>query len=238
MADLLKIKQISGLSADLSDLVVVDNSIETKVSTDISAEASTRLAADNSLDAYVDGVSGDLDTAEAAATAEASSRLSGDTSLDAYVDGVSGDLDTAEAAATAEASSRLSGDVSLDAYVDSVSGDLSTEISATNADIASIEDAFVKDPLGNERFLGSSAAFSSQNAGGGTLAENHTIELSGIVEGTTANNVIGVYINGLVADPGYYAVAGNLSTGGTDITFETSYELENTDTIIVKFVKD
>jgi energy-converting hydrogenase Eha subunit B len=128
--------------------------------------------------------------------------------------------------------------------LETVTGGLATDI-ATNAgdiddleaSVNSIESAFVKDPLGLQRFVGNTALESSNQAGG-TLARSHKAQLSSVIEGGVAPNVIGVYINGLVADPAYYVVTSDGVSGNSEVAFETSYALDANDTIVVKFVVD
>ena len=110
-------------------------------------------------------------------------------------------------------------------------------IDSLEASINSIESAFVKDPLGVQRFVGSSA-LETANAAGGTLTRTHKAQLSSVIEGGEIGNVIGVYINGLVADPAYYVVTSDGVSGDSEVQFETSYALDANDTIVVKFVKD
>ena len=170
MADLLKIKQVDGLSTSLStnagDIDALENSVD-------SLEASV-----NALQA---------ETASAA--------------TDAEMTAVENSIDSLEAS------------------------------------INSIESAFVKDPLGVQRFIGSTA-LETANASGGTLARTHKAQLSSVIEGGEIGNVIGVYINGLVADPAYYVVTSDGVSGDSEVQFETSYTLDANDTIVVKFVKD
>jgi chromosome segregation ATPase len=194
--------RVSGDEADLSNAIVAYESADTSLTTRVSTEEVNRAAA---------------------VSTEASTRLAADNSLNLYIDNVSGAL-SAEIADTND-------------DVTSLEGALSTEISATNSDIASIEAAFVKDPLGNQRFAGS-GALEYANQAGGTLARTHKAQLSSVVEGGVVANIIGVYINGLVADPAYYALSSDGVTGNTEVTFQTSYTLDTDDTIVVKFVVD
>ena len=228
MADLLKIKQVSGLSTSLaanatlgsnvSDALVSEiaatstdvDSLETKISDDIAAAASDTSTDIASLDGYVDNVSSSLGVLSGALSQEIAATSTDVDSLDTRITSAEGDTTA-------------------------VSNALVSEIAATSTDIASIEAAFVKDPLGVQRFAGSTALDTANATTSQTLGYRHVAVLTSAVEDNVVGNIIGVYINGLVADPAYYLVADGGSSN-SEVTFETSYTLDANDTIVVKFV--
>jgi hypothetical protein len=177
------------------------------------------------------------------------------TSLEAVVAAGTGDLAASVNSlevALADEISATNSDVSsidtraglIESSVNSLEVALAGEISATNTDITdlqssvnSIEEAFVKEPLGNERFAGSSN-LESANTAAGALGRTHKAQLADSVEGGEVANVIGVYINGLVADPAYYVLTSDGVTGNSEVTFQTSYLLDTDDTIVVKYIID
>ena len=126
--------------AGFGDLTLVTKSY---VSGQVSTEASTRLAADNSIAA---GLSSELVARASADTAEASTRLAADNSIAA---GLSSELVDRAAAVSAEASTRLAADTSL-------SSALTDEIEARIADVNAEE---------SSRIVAVSAEASSRVAG-------------------------------------------------------------------------
>jgi hypothetical protein len=86
---LIKIKQVDGLTGDLSTLTSADSSLTTRVST----EESVRASADGSIDTRVstaesdiDVLEGDVNSIDTRVSTEESVRLAADNSLDSRVD--------------------------------------------------------------------------------------------------------------------------------------------------------
>ena len=244
-----------------AEMTAVENSIDSLEASVNALQAETASAAtdaemtavENSIDSLEASI-GSIDTVQATQNSQLTAAASSVGALEDSVDSLEASVnalqvETASAATDAEMTAVENSIDSLEASVNALQVETASaatdaemtavenSVSSLEASINSIETSFVKDPLGIQRFIGSTA-LESANQSGGTLANTHKAQLSDVVEGGQLGNIIGVYINGLVADPAYYALTSDGGTGDSEVAFQTSYALDANDTIVVKFVKD